>query len=144
MLDSNFEYMDIAINYVGVLVGAIAAFAVGAIWYSLLFRKQWMRLMGITPEGMKGMRLTGPQAMGIGFFTVLLMVYVLAHFEFLVGVADMREALVLGFWIWLGFQAPLLANSVLYENRPFSLYLINASQQLVATLVASAVLFYMM
>lgn len=132
--------MEIPINYLAVFVATIAAYAVGALWYSVLFGERWKRLMNFTDETMKSMRMSARAAMSLGFIATLLMVYVLAHVAFMFGVNNLIGALQLGAWIWLGFQAPLLANSVLYENRPFALYVLNAAQQLVATLVAACVL----
>ena len=42
------------VNYLAVLVSAIAIFILGGLWYSkALFAKTWIALMGITEEQMK-------------------------------------------------------------------------------------------
>lgn len=132
--------MDISINYVAVLVATLLAFGVGALWYTVLFQKPWIKLMGFTPDQMRSMPLTGTQAMGIGFVATLIMVYVLAHFVSMLNVRDLSGALELGFWIWLGFVATVQIHSFLYEGRPIKLFLINTSHMLVAILVATSVL----
>ncbi|MEK7613011.1 MAG: DUF1761 domain-containing protein [Patescibacteria group bacterium] len=125
-------------NYLAVLVAALAAFGVGALWYSFLFQKPWMELMGFDADSMRSMPLTGTQAMGIGFVTTLVMVYVLAIF---VSVApNVQGALMLAFWLWLGFTATVQIGSFLWEGKPIKLFLINASQTLVAMLVAALIL----
>ena len=46
------------INYLAVVVAAIAWFVVGSLWYSpLLFGKMWMELSGITPGAMAEMKM---------------------------------------------------------------------------------------
>ena len=133
--------MDIFTNYFAVFFAAIASFAIGAFWYSPLgFGKPWMTMLGMSPEGMKDMRLSPIQAMSLGFIGGLITSYVLAHFVFLFAPGDWVGALQLGFWIWLGFQAPILFGSFLWENRPLKLFLINGSYQLVTLLVMSLIL----
>lgn len=132
--------MDITINYLAVLVAAIASFAVGALWYSVLFAKKWKSLMGFNDEVMKNMKMTPTKSLIFGFIATLIMVYVLAHFAVAFAVSDIASAATLGFWVWVGFQAPIMANAIFYENRPVMLYLINVSYQLAATVVAAVVL----
>jgi hypothetical protein len=129
--------MDITINYGAVLAASIASFAVGALWYTVLFGKPWRKLMGVAEDAQGKMPMW---PMLVGFVMVLLMVYVLAHFAVLFNAKSTVDALAMSFWVWVGFQAPLLANSVLYEKRPLTLYVINAAHQLVAVLVAGLVL----
>ena len=130
----------IEINYIAVLVASVAAFAVGALWYGPLFGKNWRELMGFSAEATQSMKMTPVKAMAGGFISTLILTYVLAHFVTLIGVITVADALTLGFWIWLGFVATIMLNSVWYENRPLQLYLINASHYLVAILVAALVL----
>lgn len=130
----------IEVNFLGVLIATVGAYAVGALWYSVLFGRQWKALMGFTDESMKAMKMTPVVSMSIGFVTTLIMTYVLAHFVIVWGAVTLASALTLGFWVWLGFQATILAHSFLYEGRPGMLFIINAGHQLVATLVACALL----
>lgn len=94
--------------------------------------------MGFNHDSMRSMPLSANQAMALGFVTTLLMVYVLAIF---VSVApNMQGALMLTFWLWLGFTATVQAGSFLWEGKPIKLFIINASQTLVAMLVATIIL----
>lgn len=132
--------MTFEVNLVAVLVATVAAFVVGALWYGPLFGKKWKELMGLTDESVKSMKMTMMQAMVGGFVTTLVLVYVLAHFLNLIPEGTVGAALTLAFWVWLGFVATIMMNSVWYENRPWKLYLINASHYLVAICVAALVL----
>jgi len=133
--------MDIAVNYLAVLVATLVAYAVGALWHSPMgFGAYWMRLMGLTGEGMKGMPLTPAQAMALGFVVMLVQAFVLAYFVVMFGVATWQTALTLGFWVWLGFLAPTLANSWLWEGKSLKLFAFNALYALVSIEVMALVL----
>ena len=133
--------MDIAVNYLAVVVAAVAAYAVGAVWHSPIgFGRLWMGLMGLKPDDMGRMPLTATQAMVIGFFVTLLQAFVLAHFVVLVGAVTLSLALQLGFWAWLGFLAPTLANGWLWEGKSLKLFGFNAAYSLANILVMAAIL----
>lgn len=119
--------MDITVNYLAVVVAAVVAYAVGALWHSPAgFGKQWQHMMGLSAEDMHKMPLTAGQAIALGFAVALLVSFVLAHLLVLVGAATADTALQLGFWIWLGFLAPTLANGWLWEGKSFRLFGFNA------------------
>lgn len=125
--------MEIAINYLAVVVAAIAAYAVGAIWYSPVgFGKQWMKMMGFSKDDMRKMPLTATQAYILGFLFTLLISYVFAHFVVLVGAKGIAGTLTLAFWTWLGFGFTTLAHGWLYEGKSLKLFLFNAVHLLLA------------
>lgn len=140
--------MEFDINLYAVLGAAVASFSIGAFWYSPVgFGKPWMRLMGYTEEVMRSMTMTPARAMTIGFLMALLTSYVLAHFvavwnEVAFGAMTWGDGLMLGFWIWLGFQVTIHIGSVLWENKSWKLFVLNASYQLLATLTMSGILTY--
>jgi hypothetical protein len=133
--------MEIAINYLAVVVAAVAAYAVGAIWYSPVgFGKQWMKMMNLHKDDMRKMPLTATQAYVLGFFFTLLTAYIFAHFVVLVGAKGVAGTLTLAFWVWLGFGFTTLAHGWLYEGKSLKLFLFNAAHLLVA-LFAMALVF---
>ncbi len=132
--------MSFEVNFVAVFVATVAAFMVGALWYGPLFGKSWKVLMGFSDETMKNMNMTLAKALSGGFVATLVLVFVLANFMHALRVLTVGEALALAFWIWIGFVATIMSNSMWYENRPLKLYVINASHYFVALMVAAAVL----
>ncbi len=128
------------INYMAVLAAAVANFMLGWLWYGPIFGKPWKAMMGFTDNNMKAMKMKAMPAMVMGFVTAFLTAYVLAHFVLLFGASDVMGALELAFWTWLGFFATTLAGSVLWENKPISLYLLNASYYLVGLCISSLIL----
>jgi Protein of unknown function (DUF1761) len=65
---------------------------------------------------------------------------VIAYFVVRLGVGDWKNALQLGLWIWVGFQAMLLMGAVLHEHMPWTLYAIHAGDALVKTLLMTVIL----
>ena len=128
------------VNYLAVLIAAIAAFAVGALWFTVIFGKIWRKEMGV----MEGASMSGMGSSMIGgFVATLVLTYVLDYFLIALGAVTLSAALTIAFWAWLGFVATVMSNMIWYEKKSWTLYFINAAHYLVALLVASAVLAWM-
>ena len=128
--------MDVGINYLSVVVAAVAAFVIGWIWYGPLFGKLWAKE--------KGMDMAGA-GMGYGslvgeYIAQLVTAYVLAHFIVLLGVMELSAALQLAFWTWLGFYATMLVGPVLWEKGSWTVFAIAAGRALVSLGVMAAIL----
>ncbi len=134
--------MEIAVNYLAVVAAAVASMAIGALWYSpVLFGKQWMRLIGMSNEELEKAKAKGMgKSYAIMFLGSLIMAYVLAHFVQMAGATDLMGAAELGFWVWLGFVATVQLGTVLWENKPWTLYTLNTGYYLVSLIVMSGIL----
>ncbi len=127
-------------NYWAIALGAVAAFMVGALWYSpLLFGKAYMQVRGMNPDAMADLRPPAGELLG-ELVKNLVVAFVLAHFVVRLDVADWKGALQLGLWVWVGFQAMLLMGAVLHEKMPWTLYAIHAGDALVKTLLVTVIL----
>src|SRR5579859_3870061 len=131
--------MLVNVNWLAIVAAAIAAMVIGTLWYGPLFGKQWMKLRGMDPESMKGMKFPADK-FAIQFVASLLTAFFIAQFMMWVGAANVAGALVLAFWIWLGFYATTMLDSVLWEKAPWQLYILNVAQRLVTLLVMAAIL----
>lgn len=135
----------IPINYGAVVVAALANVVLGFLWYGPLFGKTWIRMMGFTRESMEAAKARG---MGKSYLLMtigaLVMSYVMAHsVEFGSSYLNMTGAWAgaqAGFWNWLGFIAPITLGTVLWEGKPWKLWVLNAGYYLVALLVMGAIL----
>jgi len=128
------------INYLAVILAAIAAFVVGALWYSpLLFGRAYMEVRGLNPSAAAEMKPRVGELLG-EFVKNIVVAFVLAHFLVPLGVRDWKGALQLGLWVWVGFQAMLLMGAVLHEKMPLTLYAIHSGDALVKTLLMSLIL----
>lgn len=123
----------VMINYWAVLVSAIGNMVLGGLWYSpILFGKQWMHYMGLTMEHMEKHKRAAQKSYAMATVGSLLMAYVLSHIVDYAGASTFVHGLQAGFWVWLGFVVPVSASSFLWEGKPLSLFVINASYYLVS------------
>jgi hypothetical protein len=130
----------VEINYLAVLLGAVANMVIGALWYSpLMFANQWLALIGKKKEDIKG---AGPAYAKVAV-SALLMSYVVAHFVDLVDAVTLSEGLQLGFWAWLGFVATTTFADVIFAGKPWKLWAINNGYNLVSLLVMATILTWM-
>jgi hypothetical protein len=135
----------VPINYLAVLVAAVASHVLGALWYGPLFGKKWVALMGWPAEKVEEMKKQSMmQSYILMFVGLLVMGYVLAHslvfasdYTATTGVA---AGLMAGFWSWLGFVAPVQMGSVLWDGKSWSLYFLNTSYYLVSLLLMGVIL----
>ncbi len=132
--------MDIAINYWAILAAVIANMAIGTLWYGPVFGSYWMKLAGLTKEGMRTMALKPWQAILGGAVTAFLLAYVLAHVANAFQASDVTGALTLAFWVWIGFTAVTLAEPFLWEGKPYQLFALNAARSLLTLVVMSLII----
>jgi len=129
------------VNILIVLVAAIAGFIISSLWYSLLFGKKWMKLVGITAEEAERMKNEKHgKEMLLGFISTFIMAYVLGYVLILAGVADISGAITLAVILWLGFIATMTLGPVLWEKKPLGLYLLNNEHNLLVLIVMSIIL----
>ena len=130
------------INFWPVLVSAIVAFAIGAIWYSpILFGKEWMSLMKIDQNAIDSAKAKGMWKAYLSHFIANIVTFaVLAFLVSSTAVASASDGAFLGFFIWLGFVAPIGLSNLLWEQKPFKLVLISTLQLLLVLLIGGAIL----
>ncbi|MEK9146565.1 MAG: DUF1761 domain-containing protein [Patescibacteria group bacterium] len=129
------------VNYLAVVVAAVASMAIGFAWYSMpVFGKPWVKLLGLTQEALKkSQKEMGPKY-GIMVLASLLMAFVLAVLVKLAWSQTAIGGAKVGALAWLGFVATVGLNSFVFENKPFQLYLINVAYYLVSLVVMGAIL----
>ena len=126
------------INWWAIIVAGVVMFAIGAVWYTVLFGKQWRALHGI-PEGTQPQGLV--QAMVVGFIANLVVAYVLGLFILYYGPpTTWLSGAETGAWAWLGFVATIMIPSIFYERRPPKLIAISGGYQLVGLVVMGAII----
>ncbi len=130
-----------AVNYVAVLVASVVSMLVGFAWYSkMLFQDSWMKSAGIDKKKIKEKQKGMAGTMLIAFIGAVVTNYVLAMFIEYTKASTFMEGSIVGFWIWLGFFATTMTGVVLWEGKPWKLYLINSSHYLVVLLINGGVL----
>lgn len=135
----------VPVNYLAILVAALAGMFVGFVWYGPIFGKMWMSLTGMTQAKMEEMKKKGmTKNYLLMFIGMLLMSDVLAHFLIFaatyMNVSGVMAGLSAGFWSWLGFIAPVMLSKVLWEGKSWNLWLLDSGHYLVVLLVMGAIL----
>jgi hypothetical protein len=123
------------VNYLAVLVSAIAIFVLGGLWYSpALFAKKWIALS----SGQKMSAGPAPYiaAFVCSFLISWTMALVLNHF----GNYSLLRGAAIGFHCWLGFAAATSFATAMFSGQPKALWLINSGYNLVSFVMAGVIL----
>ena len=129
---------EFPINFLAVVVAAIVRMIVGMIWYSpILFGPAFLKLAGCSPEEMKA-RL--PRAVVSDLVGSLIMAFILVHAVHYAGAQTVLTGIAVGLLNWLGFIAVTHFALVVYEKRPFRLFVINNGYQAIALAIMGAIL----
>jgi hypothetical protein len=124
-----------------VLVAALAAFLIGALWYSpVLFAKAWVRAHGYTPEKLATMKAAAGRAYAGTFVAFVVMASVVGLLILHLGADSAGDGAAWGFHAWLGFALPIGFTAQLYSDKPVAAFLIDAGYQLVYMTVMGAIL----
>jgi hypothetical protein len=111
-------------NWLGVVLGAVAFFAVGAVWYSFLFGKAWQRELGLSDEQLKA-GFNAPLVFGLCFLAELLIALVVGHMFDYTEPND-RAKMMIAVGLGLGIIAPAIGINYLYQRKSLKLFLIDA------------------
>ena len=132
------------INYLAVVVAALAGFGFGAVYYMTL-AKPWMNAVGWTAEE-QAQRMRGEGASKTPFIIAivanLVMAWVLAGLigHLGPGQATIRNGLLSGGLCWLGFVVTTLAVNYAFGGRKPALTLIDGGHWLGVLLIMGAVI----
>ena len=104
------------INYWAVLVCAVISMIVGFVWYGLIFKNVWIRIIKATPDDLakrEAMQKSAGPLYLVQFLLTILQLYILAHY--IAGWTD-ATGVENSLWIWLGFIVPTIAGSSMWNN----------------------------
>ncbi|MFA6219141.1 MAG: DUF1761 domain-containing protein [Erythrobacter sp.] len=123
------------VNLVAVFLAALAFFAVGALWYGVLFGKPWQRETGITepPQGAQVMTV-----MGLTFAFELLVCLMLGHTIARTSPAP-HVIMMMAVGFGLTIMTPAIGINYLHQRRSLTLFLIDAGHFAVGMAAAGAV-----
>jgi hypothetical protein len=123
------------INWLAVIVAALAPFAIGSLWYGPLFSRPWMALTGIKPgtPGQNSMPLTFGTAAVLNLITA-------TSLAMFIGGGDWSFGLFAGFMAGFTFVAMAFGVTYVFESRPLKLWLINAGYNVVVFTVMGVIL----
>jgi hypothetical protein len=129
------------VNYLAVLVAAVAGWIAGAAWYMSL-SKAWQAAVGMTPEKMAAAK-KNPYAwvpFVLVFLGHLVMAWTLAGIVGHFGAVNVKDAVITGALCWLGFiLTSILANNA-FAGRSYRLTAIDAGHYLVVLAIMGAII----
>lgn len=115
------------VNWLAVVLAALAGFVVGGIWYGPIMGKRWMAAIGMTEEDMQNVDKRGGMAKIYGFTFLLSLVasWTLAHVFATYPELAFGVMVLTAFGVALGFILPALWTNYLFQGANRSLYLID-------------------
>ena len=128
------------INYLDIVLAAVAAWLVGAVWYMAL-GKPWMAALGKTREELMGP--TGKPSAApfiISFVAELVMAFVLAVLIVRLGPVTLANGIATGFLAWVGFVATSMVVNHGFSGARLMLTAIDSGHWLAVLLVEGAVI----
>jgi hypothetical protein len=122
-------------NYLAILIAAVAAFAWGAAYYMTL-SKQWLAAVGrIAPN-------KSPTPFIISFVALIVMAWVIAgtlgHLG--PGQVTVKNGIISGLFMWVGFIATTVIVNNAYAGRKYSLSVIDSIHWLGVVVIEGAVI----
>jgi len=123
------------LNFLAILVAAILNMVIGALWYSRpLFGNQWMNHLNLKEDEAGA----SPWTYVIVFLLGLIIAVLMAMF--LQGASGVKEGLMYGAVIGLGFVIPTILTHYLMEQRKAGFMFIIAGHELLVFLTYGALL----
>lgn len=119
-------------NWIAVIAATVVAFVIGGAYYGAL-AKPWMKAARIEPSTpMKMTPAVIATSVGMEFLMALMTSGVLFHLY--AGAASLRQGLIAGFLLWLGFILPTVSINQRYEGYGWTLTMIDAGHWLLVML----------
>jgi hypothetical protein len=130
------------LNYLAVLVTAVAGFLFGWLWYSpVLFAKPWMTEMKFTEESMKASMTKGMAGFFIkGFIYTLVSTFALAVLVASREPANVVKGAGIGAFVGLLLVGVRMLNGSMWEQRSNKLMAINVGHEVVVFTLEGAIL----
>ncbi|NOT52672.1 MAG: DUF1761 domain-containing protein [Chitinophagaceae bacterium] len=128
--------------WLAILVGGVAYFVLGAIWYSFIFKNAWIKASGVNvndPNMKKGVAQTMVASLVLMIVASLGVAMFLSKIPGDSWMTGAKVGLVAG----VCFSATAICISYLYEKRPWMLHVINAGYNVAGCVIAGIVIVLM-
>lgn len=140
--DERYPMAFAGMNYMAIIVAAIAGWLLGAAWYGVLGR-QWMAALGKTPAEMKIRQGTAFYApFVLSFIGNLIMAWILAgvlgHLG--PGQVTVKNGVISAAFLWSGFVITTLVVNNAFAQRKLALTVIDGGHWLAVLLVMGAII----
>jgi hypothetical protein len=129
------------INYLAILIAAVAGWVAGAVWYMAL-AKPWMAAVGTTNEEIEASR-GRPGAwlpFVLAFVACVVMAWVLAGLIGHMGRVNVRSGVISGAFCWFGFVITTMLVNYSFARRSRMLLLIDGGYWLIVLALMGAII----
>ncbi|MDP3855808.1 DUF1761 domain-containing protein [Phenylobacterium sp.] len=123
------------INWIAVVVAFVLLEALGFLWYGPLFGAIWTAELGTPPDPK-----SDQFALGVGAVFTIITIVGLSWLLRKLGATSLRASLLGAFGAWFFFSYTTMAVDYLYVGQTGTFVAINMGYQLLAYLIAGAVL----
>lgn len=114
------------VNWLAVVLAALAGFVVGGLWYGPIMGKSWMVAVGKTEDDLKN--INPAKTYGFTFLLALLASWTLAHtFASYGKELSVLVKIVTGFGVALGFILPALWTNYIFQDAKKPLFWIDGT-----------------
>ena len=129
----------VRLNYMAILVAAIACFLLEAAWYSY-FMQTWLNGIGRTREWLMSSAGYNPALQyGTALVMAALMAAVISCITQLSGPQTAMRGIKVAVLLWTGCELTVYSTEYVFEVRPWSLLLVNAGYWLVGMILMGAI-----
>jgi Protein of unknown function (DUF1761) len=129
------------INYLAILIAAVASWLAGSVWYMAL-AKPWTAAIGMTPEQMQECRKGAGAFLPFvyAFLANLIIAWVLAGLLGHIGQLTLRNGALSGLFCWGGFVFTTMLVNNRFAMRSPKLLLIDGGYWLVVLVLSGAII----
>jgi len=123
-------------EYLGVLVAAVASYAFGAMWYMML-AKPWMEAAGLSEDDVNR---KNPLPFIISFVAAILVAGMMRHAFAQAGIEGANKGLWAGFGLGAFIAAPWIVTNYAFAGRPMRLMFIDGGYAIVGCSIMGLIL----
>jgi hypothetical protein len=127
------------INYIAVIIAALAGFGLGAIWYMAL-SKPWLRAIGKTKDELAPEGSSRALPFIIAIVALFIMALMLAGLMGHLGDVTVRGGVISGLFVWIGFVITTMGVNHAFGGAKPTLTLIDGGYWLAVLLIQGAVI----
>jgi len=134
------ELFGADINYLAVILGALAVQFLGFLWYGSLLRDPWIAARGIDISDTEGSD-TGPAMYLVPLACSLVIAYTLARLADMTGAGDIGECVALAAFVWVGFSGTVQLTQINFSEakvKRLPTFVIEGGYQLASFLIIGA------
>lgn len=129
-----------SLNWLAVVVAAVAAFLIGGLWYGLIFGKAWVALHGYSEEQVKAMAESQALSFGLMFLADVIGAIVLALFIDAMEITTAANGIIIGLMAWLGFVVVSEAKNNVAHRKPLKAFALDIGYSMFVLAAMGAIL----